>query len=47
MEMEIMEARLLQASELNSEMDNDGDDSGKKKNKKTIRQADLEANALF
>uniref|UniRef100_A0A671LJN6 Unconventional myosin-XVIIIa-like n=1 Tax=Sinocyclocheilus anshuiensis TaxID=1608454 RepID=A0A671LJN6_9TELE len=28
MEMEIMEARLLQASELNGEMDNDGDDSG-------------------
>ncbi len=31
MEMEIMETRLLQASELNGEMDNDGDDSGKKK----------------
>lgn len=31
MEMEIMEARLLRASELNGEMDND-DDSGKTQN---------------
>ncbi len=39
MEMEIMETRLLQASELNGEMDNDGDDSGKKQNNHTTLEA--------
>lgn len=42
MEMEIMETRLLQASELNGEMDNDGDDSGKKKNNHTALEADYD-----
>ncbi len=47
MEMEIMEARLLQASDFNGEMDNDGDDSGKKqKHNQTALEADYE-NALF
>lgn len=39
MEMEIMEARLLRASELNGEMDND-DDSGKTQNNNLDDQSD-------
>lgn len=45
MEMEIMEARLLQASEFNGEVENDGDDSGKKETQSAF-EADY-GNALF